>query len=434
MLKDHFDVVIIGAGVAGATAAYELRDHTIAIVETETFIGGRTYSRQFGDNLWANFGAGYFSSDKSNIIGLGDKVGVQFLRFDDTALTGDFVPEGYDPADIAEIRQVKRRIAKEQSCRRDASSPELDQVTFAEWLGPVRPNVLQYFQLWCSVMSCPMEEISLYGMLLMSGSNRTVAFSDEPVSYDPRGNLVVQGGNSLIAENLVKQSGARVFTGTEVTSVRGSGEAGYMIEASSADGKICLHARRVIVTTPAPIVLKIIDDLPDWKRSALEKVRYGKIIGLPVVVGPAQGSYPRIQPAGPYRPDATYCETEFLLRSPTDLERDGAYFVCQVYDQSSTVLWNDEDDTLKAGVFAAFSAKFPELKNRVMHIGVHRWPYAVAKYVRGRMGATPDLCRSIEGLSFAGDYTDVTHTDGAAKSGLRAAKEVLAALHASNDA
>ncbi|MCI4644606.1 MAG: FAD-dependent oxidoreductase [Hyphomonadaceae bacterium] len=428
MTDETYDVVIIGAGVAGAAAAYELRDLNVAVVERESFLGGRTYSEQFGEVLWANYGAGYFSSDKGTILSLGDKVDVPFIPFDDTALAGDFVPEGYDKQDIAEIRQVKRRLAKEQSNLRDPASPELDQVTFEAWLGPVRPNVRQYFQYWCSIMSCPMEELSLYGTLLMSGSNRTTAFSDEPVTYDPRGNLVVKGGNGLIAQHLLQASKADVFTNTQVQSVTGTPIDGYLIEAEAETGPVALRAQRVIVTTPTPIVLDILKDLPDWKTAALSSIEYGRIIGMPVVVGSATFNGTPFRPTADYRPDAVYCETEFMLRSPTDLDKDGAYFVSQVHDQSSRVLWDDDDATLRAGVHAAFTAKFPELSDRIMHIGVHRWPYAVAKYTRGRMAATPDLCRPVGGISFAGDYTDVTHTDGAAKSGLRAANEVRAAL------
>lgn len=423
-MKTEYDVAILGAGVAGSAAAYALRGWKVLLLESESFVGGRTYSECFEDGLWANYGAGYFSSDKRTIIELGDAVGVEYVGFDDSALTGDFMPSTLTLDDIVEIRQVKRRIAREQGRRRDPASPDLDTVSFAEWLGPVRPNVRAYWDLWCSTMSAPMDKISLYGMLLMTGANRTTAFADEAVDYDPRGNLVVKGGNGIIAQRLVEASGADMLLQHTVTKVEMNAGGGYDIVARSNRGAAAFSASAVVSALPAPVVQDVFPFLPDWKQKALDRIVYGRIIGMPVVVGPKEGSYARYVTADGCRAGAQYCETDFLLRSPTDLDREGAYFVCQVYDRAARAIWEDDDDSIRAGVFAAFSQKFPDLAARVRMIGVHRWHHGLPQYSLGRMAATPDLIRQVDGVSFCGDYTDVTHTDGAARSGLRAASEV----------
>ncbi len=51
------DVAILGAGVAGLTAAYGLRDRDVVVLEAADHIGGRTLSETFDDDSWANYAA-----------------------------------------------------------------------------------------------------------------------------------------------------------------------------------------------------------------------------------------------------------------------------------------------------------------------------------------------------------------------------------------
>src|SRR5436309_14844356 len=50
------DVVILGAGLAGLTAAYHLRDRDIVVIESRDRVGGRTLSGRHGA-YWYNLGA-----------------------------------------------------------------------------------------------------------------------------------------------------------------------------------------------------------------------------------------------------------------------------------------------------------------------------------------------------------------------------------------
>src|SRR4051794_7360990 len=50
------DVVIVGAGIAGLSAAWELRDRDIVVLEATDRVGGRLMSLPRGE-YWLNFGA-----------------------------------------------------------------------------------------------------------------------------------------------------------------------------------------------------------------------------------------------------------------------------------------------------------------------------------------------------------------------------------------
>jgi len=55
-MGSHPEVVILGAGLAGMTAAYHLRDRDVVVIESRDRVGGRTLSGEH-DGYWYNSGA-----------------------------------------------------------------------------------------------------------------------------------------------------------------------------------------------------------------------------------------------------------------------------------------------------------------------------------------------------------------------------------------
>jgi monoamine oxidase len=63
------DVVIIGAGAAGLSAARSLRERgrRFAVVEGSHRIGGRAYSEEIAPGTWFNLGAGNCNPDPGTV-------------------------------------------------------------------------------------------------------------------------------------------------------------------------------------------------------------------------------------------------------------------------------------------------------------------------------------------------------------------------------
>jgi monoamine oxidase len=61
---ERHDVIVVGAGIAGLAAAWELRDRDVLVLEREDRIGGRIWSERRGDH-WLNFGAHVFGLPES---------------------------------------------------------------------------------------------------------------------------------------------------------------------------------------------------------------------------------------------------------------------------------------------------------------------------------------------------------------------------------
>ena len=75
MAHDH-DVIVVGAGIAGLSAAWDLRDRDVVVLERAQRVGGRIRSEQRGD-LWLNLGAHVYAGDDSAAGRLMTEVGAE---------------------------------------------------------------------------------------------------------------------------------------------------------------------------------------------------------------------------------------------------------------------------------------------------------------------------------------------------------------------
>ena len=75
---DMLDAIVIGGGIAGLAAAWDLRDRNVLVLEATDRVGGRIKSEPRGD-IWLNFGAHVFSGAGFSLNA--DVFGVQTLGY-----------------------------------------------------------------------------------------------------------------------------------------------------------------------------------------------------------------------------------------------------------------------------------------------------------------------------------------------------------------
>src|SRR6266567_23333 len=75
-MASHPEVVILGAGLAGMTAAYHLRDRDVVVIESRDRVGGRTLSGEH-DGYWYNSGAQFVSDART--VALCSELGLDVL-------------------------------------------------------------------------------------------------------------------------------------------------------------------------------------------------------------------------------------------------------------------------------------------------------------------------------------------------------------------
>jgi len=416
-------VVILGGGLAGLTAALKLKHLDLEVLDAASWIGGRTRSQRLPGGPWLNFGAQYITEDRPAVVELADSLGVELIH---SEMFEDYykllLPE--DAPTRAEVEAGIRRIEEAQSQPRPVTLPELDDVSFADWLGPMSEAAADYFDRITLLMNCASTiDLSVVGGLWVWGDQRTSPWNTDEIPHHDRGELVVAGGTSELAGALAASIGGRVSLRTRVTSVTENAE-GYLVRAVGPDGERTLHARRVVCALPGPIAAQVFPDLPGWKLEALRAVRYGRWISTPIVITPAGRTAPPY-PLTASRPLVRYNADGFLARTPGDFDNEGGTYHSFMADAAARVVWNDPDESIKSGALRMFLKEHPEYADRIERVELHRWELGHPQYVRGLMKHFALLAEPVGGITFAGDYTWQANMEGAVRSGERAAQQVL---------
>src|SRR3954447_9198498 len=121
---DEVDVAIVGAGIAGLSAARILSKagRSVVVLEARDHVGGRMVRQQIGPDTWIDLGGQWVGPTQERIIALADELGVKrfpwfhdgetrFVYRDiDARFDGDFPPFSGDPPPVPkeELEDAKR--------------------------------------------------------------------------------------------------------------------------------------------------------------------------------------------------------------------------------------------------------------------------------------------------------------------------------------
>jgi oxygen-dependent protoporphyrinogen oxidase len=298
MASFDFDVVILGAGLAGMTAAYELRERDILVLESRGRVGGRTKSGG-DDRAWYNVGAQLITSERvialAHELGL-DLVGVSEAGYSivlDGRLSRGRTPEELllrmrlplqEKLDFATTAlRLRRKLAKVAELDQ-AGRIELDRHSLLDAMGYVTPRTNAIFNTFCEVNTGSRAD----QMSAVVGLGYTlVTFLDKSYRTHIFG---VRGGTQQICKRVAGVVGEeRVQLSSEVRRVRNEGD-GVVIEVAGPDGEREIRARVCISAMPAQSVLDVVADLPESKHRALRRLTpYYTLssVALPVADGRA---------------------------------------------------------------------------------------------------------------------------------------------------
>jgi monoamine oxidase len=257
------DVVIIGAGSAGLSAAKELirQGISFAVVEASHRIGGRAYSEVIGPDAWFDLGCAYLVAgrfattreDESN-------------PFIDDAIQRGAVMEEYlhpshyifngRPLNAEEKKDCKKFYNECEKAIRQ-SSENGDDLAISDIIDIQSPYAIPYADMMSVTVPKDLDESSsadfFYGV-------------DEYVNYNTQrgyGNLVAQWGSNI-----------DVALNTKVESVDWSGK-----EIRVITGRGTIRARCLISTVSNGVLaaqhIHFQPRLPDWKMEAIQEVTMG---------------------------------------------------------------------------------------------------------------------------------------------------------------
>jgi monoamine oxidase len=253
-------VCVIGAGLAGLTAAAALADGGLEplVLEARDRVGGRVHSRRLDNGAVVELGAEFVEDDQETLLATARRLG---LAMAPTGMAyGDREPRGGLGTDRATVLAEAARLP---GLLADRPGPATLGRSVAEVLAelPLDPGAGEAIAARLQVSAAqPAERLS------------AAALGHAGSSFSTRESLRVAGGNQQLALRLAERLGGAVRLGAPVQAVTWS-ERGVRVATAGAE----LDAEACVVAVPASVIGRIRFDppLPAWKAEALERVVYG---------------------------------------------------------------------------------------------------------------------------------------------------------------
>ncbi|KAF2173737.1 hypothetical protein M409DRAFT_62012 [Zasmidium cellare ATCC 36951] len=291
---EEVDVVIIGAGLAGLTAAADIIKAGLScvVLEARNRVGGRTWTTTLKDGGNTDLGAAWINdTNQSRMIELARRFGLELIEQNTSGKcvlqTEDGSIEHFPYGELPPFEEIiKTNVAfirdqSEADCQNvDCAYPrdvDLDSMTFAAYLQTkgATPDALRTASVWTRAMlGHEPEDISALFFLnyCKSGGGLLQMRSDRKGGGQ---HLRIRQGTSAFAEGLTKSlPPSTVRFSSAVSAIHQTGPNETQVHTTNGTA---LKARKVISAVPPP-VLKKIDlqpPLPLAKQLLVDSYRYG---------------------------------------------------------------------------------------------------------------------------------------------------------------
>jgi oxygen-dependent protoporphyrinogen oxidase len=438
-------VVVVGGGMAGVTAARELRrrGHDVVIVESASYLGGRVRSETWGDVRFES-GAGFITNFYPRTLALIDDLGLAgSLKQMNSSLSmvRRRAPHVVGPASVvngsvlslpATLKLVKYLLralihSRKLDLHHMHRAATLDRRTVdAGVRGRSHRELLDYFlqpALDGFLYWSPVETSEAILLLILRSGLRLRAM------------YAMDGGLQQIPAAAAK--GIETRLNTEVCEII-SRDGGYVVRLGGAhQGEIA--ADGVVCATTASVVPRIFPSLSETQRSFFQSIRYSSTVSVSYSLrhrAPAATSgfmFPTVeQPkisAVTVLSQYGHCD----LPAGTDLVKlfaSGSHgrTLCKAADD--TIVSTLTEAAVDGGVDLGFGSD-PALRL------VRRWSEALPVFELGHLRKLQRFYSDeIESgkVVFAGDYLDGPFIEGAVTSGQKAAERLHRRLAAATTA
>lgn len=442
------DAVVVGAGIGGLAAAWDLRERDVLVLEATDRLGGRVRSEPRGP-YWLNLGAHVWSGPGSATWRLAEEVGVELARVPGELvaieLNGRIVAGGRPELfpfrlplglrdRVALIRaglRLRRAVAgfeRAAEPRPGETSAQTrqrvlaygDDRTFADWLGQLPDDAAALFRATVTRSTAELEEISFgHG----AGYFSLVWNAGKGLSHN------VLGGPGRLIDGIAAGLPEPVRTGAEVSEIAADGDLARVRYRERGSEREVL-ARHVVLATKAFDAARIAVDLPAETRRTLEAIPYGPTVVMAIMTGeagpmPWDGLYAL---ATPKRAFSMLFNVVNVLR-PTSARREpGGSLMVYRSGHAALRLFERSDAEIERAFLDDLAAIFPETRGLVTETVLVKMPRMLPYVAPGRAAQQPALERSLGRVHLVGDYLGGVYTETAIASGQSAAAEIETAL------
>ncbi len=432
-------VIVIGAGLAGLSAAHQLQKsgHEVTILEARLRAGGRvlTVHHPFADGLYAEAGGEWINSAHKEIISLIREMGLELREgyggdglFHRQRLMSSQEARALLPG-LARLQQATEELKQgidvfdlpSRSARRDLD--KIDYLTYLRGAGVDDEAIAIERQHINGLMTVRLEEISAMHM--------AYEFSLPQKEDGPE--MRIAGGNDRLPLRLAENRGERILYGRPVVGMEHDGR-GVRVHYLEGAQKRTLDGDHAIIAVPASCARRFWfqPSLPLESQRALNEVGYGRVMKTLVQTGRRfwEQHNPALESVG------TDTEVGNIYHSSQNLKTRRGVLTCY-----------------SGGSCADMMEKYAAVERirRAQKVCGEVWPGAevlceggfnhfwnaeewtrgsYAFFAPGQMTLVREwLSPPVGRLHFAGEHTAVWqgYMNGAVESGFRAAKEIESA-------
>jgi monoamine oxidase len=296
---ESVDVAVVGAGLAGLTAATDLvaRGRRVVVLEARDRVGGRTTGQLLSDGHTIEMGGQWFGPTQTEVLALAERHGLEtYPQYDEgdqqLVYSGEVKRFRNDeprlsPAAAAEVGRLTlglETMAATLDLERPWAAPEAaawDTITFGTWLDGASDDAeaLAFWRLFApAIFAAEAHEMSLLHFLfyIASGGGIGMLLGTRDGAQDCR----LVGGSHLISEALAESLGDVVRLSCPVHGIEHDAD-GAVVRYDGGE----LSARRVVVTLPPALAgrLRYWPALPALRDQLTQQVPMGSVIKINVL-------------------------------------------------------------------------------------------------------------------------------------------------------
>jgi protoporphyrinogen oxidase len=464
-IEAEHDVIVIGGGIAGLTAAYFLAedDYDVLLLEKEDRVGGRAVSgsyagfdyaqgteylgepygalkkiirnlditaREIPSPMDAHFFDGEFYYGEEGLA----MMYLEYTSLDEINGFVEAIQEVYDDYDDIPYFDLESDLA------------ELDQMTAEDWFDQQDFDDIFYDTYNVAargLFGANLDEISALSYIPELGFDfedvDPIEDPDDLSNYYPKGSWETESytferGIIKVTEALADTLGDRVQLRATVTGVEVRDGIYWVTYQDQHEQTHEISAQAVILAVPAPITLWLAPTLLSAEqKSILEQIDYSAYVTVSLFSEEPvfDGAFDLAVPDGYFFTDvydSTWVQRYYdstLADKPESVL--GIYIAPDSYRDRSLLEMSDEQ--ILANVYADLERIFPGVENKISGYDIQRFHYAYPVMTLGAYERLTRLHEITQGrLLLAGDYMIYPTFEAAAESGSLAADKAMQEL------
>lgn len=442
------DVIVVGGGLAGLSAAWRLRNWDVQILESSHRVGGRIRSEARG-KYFLNWGGHVFAGEASNTERLFQETGTRWATIPGSlaalSMNGKLLKKGPVPtypfripmpmASRLELLKVGAKVSKDVlryalavrthpgesgEARQQRIYDFENERTFADYTGPLSEDADALFRPTVTRSAGDSEEIS---------AGAGIGYFSLVWNIGQGLNRSILGGPSTLTETMAAGMRDRITTGAEVHEVIHR-DNHVVVRYRDAHGEHEDTARAVVVATPATVTHRVAVDLPADQRDALGAIQYGSYVSAAFLTNETtEQVWDDVYGiATPKRSFNVLLNMGNVQRGmETRREPGGSLMVFSPASLANRLL-ERTDQEIRETYVRDLDQVLPGVAEHIQETHIQRWHTGAPYCFPGRGKLQPTLLRQESRVFLAGDYMGTLYTESAITSGFTAAQRVATQL------